>query len=123
MSLLTKNTKSTQERQELTTERAVVENQRIETRAYQKEHRERNLNIYNKEKAIIDTLSSDELTHYVADNADSSHDVRTGLHSMKVNSYEHALIRKAIDLTSSKGSRDLYIKLCKQIVTEHESLK
>ena len=118
MSLVTKNTKPTQDREELTTESAVIENQRIEARAYQKEHRARTLAAYNKEKAIIDNLSSDELTDYVTNNTDSSHDVRTGLHSMKVNSYEHAIIKKAIDVTGSKGSRDLYIKLCKQIIAD-----
>ena len=118
MSLITKNTKPTLDREELTTESALIENQRIETRAYQKAHRMRTLAAYNKEKIIIDNLSSDKLTDYVTSNTDSSHDVRTGLHSMKVNSYEHAVIKKAIEVTGSKGSRDLYINLCKQLIND-----
>ncbi|CAM3273133.1 hypothetical protein [Moritella viscosa] len=115
MSLISKK-QPAKNREQLTTESAVIESQKIEKRAYQKEHRARTLAAYNEQAAIIKELKSDNLAAYVANHSDNSHDVRTGLHSMKVNAYELAVIKQAIELTGSKGSRDLYIKLCKQII-------
>lgn len=123
MNSLIVKTIRTEVREGMTTKSAVIESQKVEQRAYQKEHRSRTLATYNKEKATIDNLSSDELTQYITDNADSSHNVRTGIHSMKMNSYEHAVIKKAIELTGSKSSRELYIRFCKQAIADSNTNK
>ena len=107
-----------QDREQLTTESAVLESQKVEQRAYQKEHRARTLTVYNEQAVIIKGLKFDDLATYVASHTDNAHDVRTGLHSMKVNAYELAVIKQAIEVTGSKGSRDLYVKLCKKIIAE-----
>lgn len=120
MSLLKADSKHTENREELTTERTVIENQRIKTRAYQKEHRERTVEAYREEKSIVDNLNSNDLTNYIVNNVDSQHEVRTGLHAMKINSYEHAIIKNAIELSGSRGSRELYIRLCKQVISSYE---
>jgi len=121
MSLLTPvdSASSVENREELTTEQAVIEGQRVKLRAYQKEHRAKTIDVYKSEKHVIDDLSLSELKNYIIDNVGSQHDVRTGLHSIKVNSYEHAIIKLTIKLSKTKGSRNLYIALCNEIIANH----
>lgn len=107
-----------EQRGELTTEAAVIEKQRVETRAYQKEHRKKNLDAYNDEKSKVDAMSPDELTEYLSDN-EQALAVRVGIHTMKVNAYEQAIIKKALELTGAKSSREQYIKMCKGLIASN----
>lgn len=119
MSLLNKK-KKTEDRQELTTEAAVrdkVEAEQAEKRkAIQKRHRERYLADWKYEKAIIDGLFGSELNEYVSTHEVNAIDPRVGLHSMKINPYELAVIKQALEVTGARSSRELFVNYCKEVI-------
>lgn len=93
--------------------------QRAASREYQKKHRAKTLVKYSNDKKLIDSFSDDELFQFVASaTADQAHDVRPGIHSMKVNSYEYALIKAAAKKRGCKSSRDLLISFCKEVLSD-----
>ena len=121
MSLLTnKDIKESTEREELTTEGELLEKQRVATRAYQKERRDKHLSNWQDQKAFIDKLNNEELSEYLSNN-ENENEIRVGVHSIKVNPFEHALIKKVIDLKGFKSSRELYISICKSILENENS--
>lgn len=115
MSLLKKSSKS-ETREQLTTEADVLEKQREKTRAYQKEQRERHLSDWKREKKVIDSMSSDDLQSYVNSSLENGSDPRVGLHSMKINPHEAAVIKLAMELSGSRSSRELFVKYCKEVI-------
>ena len=115
MSLLNKK-KKTEDRQELTTESTLIEKQREKTRTYQKEQRERHLENWKAEKGVIDSLSGDGLQNYINLSEEGAHDPRVGLHSMKINPHEHAVIKKALELSGARSSRELFVNYCKEVI-------
>ena len=115
MSLLSKKAKS-EVREVLATEKDLLEKQREKTRSYQKEQRERHLESWKEEKSNIDALSGDLLQEYIDSNSDNAHDPRVGLHSMKINPYELAVIKRALELKGARSSRELFINYCKEVI-------
>jgi hypothetical protein len=85
-------------------------------KAIQKAHRDRYMANWREEKEVIDTLSKAELKKYIKQTADLAADPRVGLHSMKINPHELALIKSAMQIKGARSSRDLFIKYCKEIV-------
>lgn len=123
MSLLNKKNKP-EERQELTTEAEVrdkveaeVEAKQAEKRkAIQKKHRERYLADWKYEKSVIDDLSGRELSEYVNDHELNAIDPRVGLHSMKINPYELAVVKQAMEIVGARSSRELFVNHCKEVI-------
>lgn len=119
MSLLNKK-KKPEDRQELTTEAAVrgkVEAEQAEKRkAIQKKHRERYLADWKHEKSVIDGLFGDELNEYIDSREANAVDPRVGLHSMKINPYELAVIKQALEVTGARSSRELFVNHCKEVI-------
>jgi hypothetical protein len=85
-------------------------------KAIQKAHRDRYMANWQQEKAQIDNLGKAELKKYLKATQDKAADPRVGLHSMKINPHELALIRLCLEITGAKSSRELFIKFCKQAV-------
>lgn len=119
MSLLNKKNKP-EIRQELTTEAAVrdkVEAEQAEKRkVIQKKHRERYLADWKSEKGVIDKISGADLEAYIFSHLDNSADPRVGLHSMKINPYELAVIKQALEVSGSRSSRELFVNYCKEVI-------
>lgn len=118
MSLLKKsaNRKSSDSRDQLTTESDLLEKQRERTRAYQKEQRERHLSDWKSEKESIDSMSVAQLREYIDETTENSADPRVGLHSMKINPHELAIIKLAVNLSGARSSRELFVKHCKEVI-------
>lgn len=115
MSLLSKKTKP-EIREALSTEKDLLEKQREKTRSYQKEQRERHLENWKEEKNNIDSLSGELLQEYIDSNTDKAHEPRVGLHSMKINPHELAVIKRALELKGARSSRELFINYCKDLI-------
>lgn len=118
-SLINKKKKS-EDRSELTTEAAVrdkVEAELAEKRkAIQKKHRDRYLADWKHEKSVIDGLSGRELNEYVNEHEGNSIDPRVGLHSMKINPYELAVVKQAMEIVGARSSRELFVNHCKEVI-------
>ncbi|WP_104048880.1 hypothetical protein [Vibrio jasicida] len=119
MSLINKKKKS-EDRSELTTEAAVrdkVEAEQAEKRkAIQKKHRDRYLADWKHEKSVIDDLSGSELSEYVNGHEGNAIDPRVGLHSMKINPYELAVVKQAMEIVGARSSRELFVNHCKEVI-------
>ncbi|OEF61219.1 hypothetical protein A1OW_20320 [Enterovibrio norvegicus] len=125
MSLLKKKTapaaESAPAREPLVTassaEANVIAQQREKTNAYQKDQRQRHMDSWKEGKAHVDGLSEvADVLAYIDQTTDDSNMQRVGLHSMKVNSHEHAIIKAAMKLDGARSSRELFIKLCKEVI-------
>ncbi|HAS6111995.1 TPA: hypothetical protein I7139_22925 [Vibrio vulnificus] len=121
-SLLSKKTDNTESREALSTESDIrnkveAENKQ-KTQAIQKKHRERYLADWKSEKAKIDSMKGGELASYIHESLDSAFDPRVGLHSMKINPHEHAIIKLALERSGARSSRELFVKYCKEIIEE-----
>ncbi|HFQ5362192.1 TPA: hypothetical protein ACGVAY_004619 [Vibrio vulnificus] len=121
-SLLSKKIDSTENREALSTEseirNKVGEENKQKTQAIQKKHRERYLADWKSEKKKIDGMRSYELASYIRESLDSAFDPRVGLHSMKINPHEHAIIKLALEKSGARSSRELFVKYCKEIIKE-----
>lgn len=97
------------DREPLTTKTEVINEQKAQKRQYQKANREKHKSAWQAEKLRIDNMTENELEDYlqVVDKSD----VRAGMHSFKVNGYELAMIRLAIEKNGCKGTRDLILRL------------
>lgn len=115
MSLLSKKEKP-EVREVLSTEKDLLEKQREKTRTYQKEQRERHLESWKEEKAVIDGLTGEKLLEYIDVSLSKAHEPRVGLHSMKINPHELAIIKMALELNGARSSRELFINYCKDIL-------
>ena len=116
MSLLKKKSSQPEQREPLTTKSAVIEEQREQTREYQKQQRAKYADYWKAEKSVIDGIGGDQLNDYIIEHADDVADNRCGIHSMKINPYELAVIKKAMEIEGSRSSRELFIDYCKSIV-------
>lgn len=97
------------EREPLTTKTEVVDQQKAEKRQYQKQNRAKHKSAWQAEKQRIDDMTVSELKRYLK-SADKAA-IRAGMHSFKVNGYELALIRLAIEQSGYRGTRELILKL------------
>ncbi|MCD9493189.1 hypothetical protein GLP30_20655 [Photobacterium phosphoreum] len=116
MSLLKKKSSLLEEREPLTTKSAVIEEQREQTREYQKQQRAKYADYWKAEKSVIDGIGGNELNDYIVEHVANMADNRCGIHSMKINPYELAIIKKAMEIEGSRSSRELFINYCKSIV-------
>jgi hypothetical protein len=116
MSLIKKKYQQPEHREPLTTKSAVIEEQREQTREYQKQQRAKYADHWKAEKSVIDELNGDKLNDYIAEHADDVADNRCGIHSMKINPYELAIIKKTMEINGSRSSRELFIDYCKNTV-------
>ncbi|ODS09726.1 hypothetical protein [Vibrio scophthalmi] len=120
MSLLKKKTENTTEREALSSPseiRAQLEAEtKQKTQAIQKKHREKYLTDWKTEKTSIDDMNSSELTDYINQTAEQAADPRVGLHSMKINPHELAVIKLAMALSGARSSRELFVKHCKEVI-------
>lgn len=104
-------------RDALATRAEIEEELARERRAYQKEHRKRHLDQWNADKAELDGKNEEQLIEFMEQIKKERRDreTRVGLHSMKVNSYELAMIKLAMKKTGSRSSRELLVMICEQI--------
>ena len=116
MSLLKKKSSLLEQREPLTTKSAVIEEQREQTREYQKQQRAKYADYWKAEKSVIDGIDGNELNDYIVEHVANMADNRCGIHSMKINPYELAIIKKAMEIEGSRSSRELFINYCKSIV-------
>lgn len=115
MSLLKQNEISiNEEREELTTESAVLEKIAVKRRKQQKEQRHKHISAYKNQRDHIDSLDFSELEAYLRQNKKLEMMPRAGMHSMKVNAYEGAIIKHAQEKLGMKSSRELFIFLIKK---------
>jgi len=118
MSLLNKTTTDENERGSLITQEDADNKSAEERREYQKKHRARHLDNWKEQKAIIDGLSGDELDLYISEAKDNRtvSDQRVGQHVLKVNPYELAIIKRAMEIKGVRSSRELFINYCSDVV-------
>lgn len=120
MSLLNKSARKDTNREVLAPEsevRAKInEENRQRVMATQKKHRERYLEDWKQEKALIDDMDNEALRQYLSEQQERTIDPRVGLHSMKINPFEHALIKLAINVSGSRSSRELFVNYCKEVI-------
>ncbi|OED68885.1 hypothetical protein A165_02470 [Vibrio tasmaniensis ZS-17] len=121
MSLLKKKTENPTEREALSSPSEIrnqIESEtKQKTQAIQKKHREKYLADWKSEKSKIDGMSSEELDVYLELSEDNAFDPRVGLHSMKINPHEHAMIKLAMEITGARSSRELFVKHCKEVIS------
>lgn len=86
------------------------------TQAIQKKHREKYLADWKTEKGRIDGMGFDDLAEYIALSSENAADPRVGLHSMKINPHEHAVIKLAMEITNARSSRELFVRYCKEVI-------
>ncbi|MCV5990089.1 hypothetical protein OFO94_28950, partial [Escherichia coli] len=93
-------TEKTNEREALSSPREIraqlEEETKQKTQAIQKKHREKYLSDWKTEKAKIDGMTPEELALYIESSESHASDPRVGLHSMKINPHEHAVIKLAM---------------------------
>ena len=101
----------------------LIEKQRLKNREYQKENRKLHLDHWTTEKEKIDSLSSEGVDHYLSQAIDEErqHKTRVGAHTMKINPYEYALIKKAMEWQGARSSREFYIGLCRDILRDRSN--
>lgn len=120
MSLLKKKTEKTNEREALSSPREIraqlEEETKQKTQAIQKKHREKYLSDWKTEKAKIDGMTPEELALYIESSESHAFDPRVGLHSMKINPHEHAVIKLAMDVAGARSSRELFVNYCKEVI-------
>ncbi|EIE1227828.1 hypothetical protein LCX39_004247 [Vibrio vulnificus] len=120
MSLIKKKTEKPTEREALSSPREIRAQIEAETKqktqAIQKKHREKYLADWKTEKSKIDGMSPEELEAYIESSEGNAVDPRVGLHSMKINPHEHAVIKLAMELTGARSSRELFVKHCKEVI-------
>ncbi|MGL1089177.1 hypothetical protein [Vibrio vulnificus] len=118
MSLIKKKTEKPTEREALSSPREIRAQIEAETKqktqAIQKKHREKYLADWKTEKSKIDGMNPEELEAYIE--SSNAFDPRVGLHSMKINPHEHAVIKLAMELTGARSSRELFVKHCKEVI-------
>lgn len=114
MSSLIKRGGDNTSREVLKSESEIMEDVRKKNREYQKEQRGKHLDNWKSEKAVVDSLRGDELLNYIENNDGSS--PRIGLHGMKINSQEHAIIKRAMEITNARSSREIFVNFCKEII-------
>ncbi|MFS1877532.1 hypothetical protein [Enterovibrio norvegicus] len=100
MSLLNQKETTPNSREALTTESALREKDNAERREYQRELRTKNVAHWNSEKQHIDAL--DDLKQYIKSNTDNANEARYGIHTMKVNPLEYAMIKHAMKKSGCK---------------------
>jgi hypothetical protein len=91
-------------------------------REYNKQQRQAHLAEFNADKAHIDTLDLDGIMAYIQEcetgdrltRGDSK--PRVGMHSMKVNGYELAIIKAAQKKVGTRSTRELFVYLCDQVI-------
>lgn len=103
----------------------LIEKQRLKNREYQKENRKQHLSHWITEKEKVDSLSSEGVDHYLSQaiGEERQHETRVGAHTMKINPYEYALIKKAMERQGAKSSREFYIGLCRDILRDTSNNK
>ncbi len=111
---LVKKKSSEAPREALKTESEILEQQKVQKRIYEKEQRKKHLDHWNEQKAIVDALSVDELLNYIE--SSNANDARVGLHGMKINAQEHAIIKLALSICGARSTRDLFVNLCKDVI-------
>lgn len=120
MSLIKKKAEKPTEREALSSPgeiRAQLEAEtKLKTQAIQKKHREKYLSDWKTEKHKIDGMNPSELGAYIESNESNAFDPRVGLHSMKINPHELAMIKLAMEITGARSSRDLFVKHCKEVI-------
>ncbi|MFW9651205.1 hypothetical protein V3H25_22540 [Vibrio parahaemolyticus] len=120
MSLIKKKSEKPTEREALSSPheiRAQLEAEtKQKTQAIQKKHREKYLADWKAEKSKIDGMSSGELKAYLESSESNAFDPRVGLHSMKINPHEHAVIKLAMEITGARSSRELFVKHCRDVI-------
>ncbi|ELJ8598088.1 hypothetical protein [Vibrio vulnificus] len=90
--------------------------QKKKTKEIQRKHREKYLDDWKSEKSNVDQMNTEQLSQYVLSTDDRASDPRVGLHSMKINAHEHAIIRLAMDITGARSSRELFVRHCKEVI-------
>lgn len=122
MSLIKKKTTKPLEREELSSASEIRAQLEIENKqkiqAIQKKHREKYLTDWKEEKVNIDEMTPKELAFYIESNKSRSFDPRVGLHSMKINPSELAVIKLAMEISGARSSRELFVKHCNDIIKD-----
>lgn len=113
MSLLNKQAEKKTERDILTTENRALEKINTKRREQQNNLRKKHGEQWKKEKELIDNLNDEDLKKYIKKAQKDS--VRSGMYSIKLNPYEYAIIKQALNKSNCKSSRELIIKLINKI--------
>lgn len=91
-------------------------------REYNKQQRQTHLAEFNNDKEHIDGLSLDELMAYILEcetgdrRTRGDNKPRVGMHSMKVNAHELAIIKAAQKKVGTRSTRELFVYLCEQVI-------
>ncbi|ATF10199.1 MULTISPECIES: hypothetical protein [Enterovibrio] len=128
MSLLkTKDAKknnSSRDREQLVTlseaRAAFEEERRKKNNEYQRSHLEKHKEAWRKDKAEVDQFHDiGDFLAYVTRTFSDANNPRIGLHSMKINAHEHAIIQAALKLEGARSSRELFVKLCNEVIKKN----
>ncbi|HCH5895033.1 hypothetical protein CRN61_13395 [Vibrio vulnificus] len=116
MSLVNKKSGKSGEREAMSSPHEILDQIKQKTQATQKKHREKYLADWKAEKAKIDGMTPEELSAYIESTEGNAFEPRVGLHSMKINPHEHAVIKLAMEMTGARSSRELFVKHCKDVI-------
>ncbi|WP_150138653.1 hypothetical protein [Candidatus Enterovibrio escicola] len=119
-----KKNNSSRDREQLVTlseARAVFgEERRKKNNEYKRNHLKKYRESWQKDKAEVDELQEiEDVLGYVTRTRNGANNQRSGLHAMKINAHEHATIKAAIKLEGARSSRELFVKLCNEVIKKN----
>lgn len=93
-----------------------IEKKRIKKN--QEKHKDKYIHKWNNEKKIIDSLSESELKDFLSENKKNAHQPRVGKVSLKVNSFEFALIKYIQMVNKKRSVRELFVYLLSRYILD-----
>jgi len=111
MSLIKNKNPQEKKRETYSSESWIMEEQRLKINAYQRNSRKAQFKTWSNEKKIIDQLHGQDLLTYIDKKEDEKNVSRIGVSVMKLNPYEFALAKYAMEKMKAKSVRDLFFKL------------
>ncbi|WP_150142741.1 hypothetical protein [Candidatus Enterovibrio escicola] len=119
-----KKNKSSRDREQLVTlseaRAAFGEERRKKNNEYQRNNLKNYREAWQRDKAEVDELQEiEDILRYVTRTCNCANNQRSGLHAMKINAHEHAIIQAALKLEGARSSRELFVKLCNEVIKKN----
>ncbi len=99
---------------------AFGEERRKKNNEYQRNHLKKYREAWQRDKAEVDELQEiEDILRYVTRTCKGANNQRSGLHAMKINAHEHAIIQAALKLEEARSSRELFVKICNEVIKKN----
>ncbi|ATF10208.1 hypothetical protein [Candidatus Enterovibrio altilux] len=119
-----KKNKSSRDREQLVTlseaRAAFGEERRKKNNEYKRNYLKKYREDWQKDKAEVDELQViEDVLRYVTRPLNGANNRRSGFYAMKINAHEHAIIQAALKLEGARSSRELFVKLCNEVIKKN----